>query len=121
MMIKSQNIPFLILLIFSFSTASPAQTQYKRYRMNILENGGFESPDLKAEEPGAYWLTRGRGNVPVIPSDLITDLDVYEGQYALYLNQGDTVWQFLPGVKEYADSLVIRGALKLISIGETPV
>jgi len=115
MKIKTQNLPLPMLFMLVLTMALPARTQYKRYRMNILENGGFEYTDSNSDVLGAYWLNIGRGDIPAVPSDLITDLDVYEGQYALYLNRGDTVWQYLPGVQEYADSLVIRGALKLIN------
>jgi len=108
----------LLFIIFIFNGPFPSLADYQRYRMSIIENGGFESAQPDTESLGAYWLKRGRGNLPEIPRDHITNLDAYEGQYCVYLTRGDSIWQYLPGVREYADSLVIRGAVKLT--GDAP-
>ena len=107
-----KSVFLFIVLIFSTITL-PIQADYQRYRINLIENGGFECTEPEGESVGAYWLTRGRGNLPEVPRDLITNLDSSEGQYCLVVSQGDSVWQYLPGVQEYADSLTIRGAVKL--------
>lgn len=103
---------FLVILLF-FNLPFPSRADYLRYRMTIIENGGFESAEPDTESLGAYWLMKGRGDLPEIPRDHITNLDAYEGQYCLYVTRGDSIWQYLPGVQEYSDSLKICGAVKL--------
>ncbi len=87
--------------------------------MTIVENGGFECTEPEEGDLGAYWLKKGRGDLPEIPSDKVENLDVYQGQYALHVSRDDTVWQYLPGVQEYADSLIIWGAIKLMEDSAT--
>ena len=107
--------PGLVLSTTLFIASLPltVRADYRRYRMTIVENGGFECTEPEEGDLGAYWLIRGRGNLPAIPSDNVTDLDAYEGSYAIVVSRDDTVWQYLPGAQEYADSLKIRGAVKL--------
>ena len=101
----------VLVLIFSLPAQSGAD--YTRYRMSIVENGGFETSEPDEESLGAYWVARGPRGALGIPEHLVTDINAYEGQYCISIIRGDSVWQHLPGVQEYADSLVIRGAIKL--------
>lgn len=106
------------LVIFILYLPFQSRADYLRYRMTIIENGGFESIEPETESLGAYWLMNGRGGLPEIPRDRITNLDAHEGQYCLYVTRGDSIWQYLPGVQEYSDSLKICGAVKLT--GDSP-
>jgi hypothetical protein len=102
---------FILVLILFLPIQSGAD--YTRYRMTIVENGGFEISEPNEENLGAYWVARGPRGALGIPEHLVVDINAYEGQYCLSITPGDSVWQHLPGVQEYADSLVIRGAIKL--------
>ena len=102
----------LFLMLISYVHKS-AFADYTRHRMSIIENGSFENTEPAEIGLGAFWLKTSRRGITEIPKNNITRAISFDGRFSLHLERGDSIYQYLPGVQEYSDSLIFSASIYL--------